>query len=104
MSPALADFCTLCLSMGLSTGSSTAMASVHPRVDLVTELVGAVHLQGALGVVRGVHPAGVGVTPRPLQVGAVGERPATGRLEERVDRVDRALGAEHLVAADPQPE
>ena len=65
--------------------------SVHPRVDLVAELVGAVHLQRPLGVVGGVHPAGVRVAPGPLEVGALGERAAAGGLEQRVDRVDGAL-------------
>ena len=53
-------------------------ALVHPGVDLVPELVGTVHLQGALGVVGGVHPSGLGVAPCPLQVGALGERSAAG--------------------------
>src|SRR4051794_19497058 len=96
MSPALADRWTASL--------EGSMGSVHPRVDLVAELVGAVHLQRALGVVRGVHATGVGVTPGPLQVGALGERTPAGRLEQRVDRVDRSLGPEHLVAAYLQPQ
>src|SRR3954467_5461804 len=92
MPAALADFWT----------SAFCMTSVHPGIDLVAELVGAVHLQGTLGVVGGVHPAGVRVAPGALQVGAVGEGTASGSLEQRVDRVDRALRAEHLVAADLQ--
>src|ERR1043165_8545769 len=96
MSPALAD---LRVSSLLKD-----MDSVHPRVDLVTEFVGAGHRPGALRVVGRVHPTGVRVAPGPLQVGAVGERPAAGGLEQRVDGVDRALGAEHLVATYLQPQ
>ena len=60
---------------------SKASPSVHPGVDLVAELVGAEHLQRPLGVVGGVHPAGVGVAPGPLQRGC--PRPARGRRRPR---------------------
>src|SRR4051812_17957908 len=96
MSPAFADRWTASL--------ERCMGSVHPRVDLVAELVRAVHLQRALGVVRRVHATRVGVTPGALQVGALGERAPAGGLEQRVDRVDRPLRAEDLVAAYLQPE
>src|SRR5690349_20888720 len=91
MSPAFDDRRTASL-------SRTGIGSVHPRVDLVAELVGAVHLQGALGVVGSVDATRVGVAPRALEVRALGERATAGRLEQRVDGVDRPLRAEHLVA------
>src|SRR5699024_2681996 len=65
--------------------------SVHPRLDLVAELEVAVHLQGAVGVVGRVDPAGVGVAPGSLEVGALGQRATAGGLEEVVDGVDRPL-------------
>ena len=66
----------------LASSHPQSARSVHPRVDLVPELLGAVHLERPLGVVGGVHPAGVRVAPRPLEVGALGERTAAGRLEQ----------------------
>ena len=46
-----------------------------------------------------MHPACVGVPPEPLQRSAGDQRGGTGRLEQQVDRGDRARSRPHLVTA-----
>ena len=46
----------------------------------------------------------MGVAPGTLQVGALRERAAAGGLEHRVDRADRPLAGDDLVATDAQPQ
>ena len=59
----------------------------------------AVHDVGALGVVGGVHAAGVRIAPEALQHLVAVECGGAGRLEETVDGRDGATGGAHLVPA-----
>ncbi len=51
-----------------------------------------------------MHPARVRVTPKALHRCVTGQRGGAGRLEQPVDRGDRAAGGAHLVATRPSAQ